>query len=93
MDLGSLMCAQIWVCALHTQRGVKHKQVDLEGQKLSLTLLNQWIEARIFGLEFRHSSHDPVMYGAKSISMWLIKFNFTESNFGCSLSLSHVSYS
>ena len=37
MDMGSLTCAQIWVRAVHTRTGVRHKQtctrVDSEGQR------------------------------------------------------------
>ena len=62
MDMGSVTCVHIWVCAIHMKgRGVRCKQVctrvDSEGQKDCLTLPRQWLEPRIFRFEFRHTNH------------------------------------
>ena len=64
MDMGSLTYTQIWVRAVHTKGGVRHKQVcilewTLGGQEISLSLRlpHQGIEPRVFGFEFRCTNH------------------------------------
>ena len=61
MDMGSLMCTNIWTHAAHP-KGVRRKQVctqvDSEGQKKpSLPLPHQGIKPRVFGFEFGLSNH------------------------------------
>ena len=64
IDVGSLTCAQISICAKGGAGGrVRHKQVctrvDTGGQKktVSLCLLHQGIEPRVLGFEFHLSNH------------------------------------
>ena len=66
IDLGSLICAQIRVCAIHMKEdgggggggGQACTRVDLGGiGKLILTLPHQEIEPSVSGFEFRHSNH------------------------------------
>ena len=61
MDMGSLMCAQMRVHAVHTKGSQAqtslHKSWLRGTEKLPLTLLHQGIEPRVFGIEFWRTNH------------------------------------
>ena len=53
MDMRSVLCAQMWVRAVHMRHKEVCTRVDVEGQKkLSVTLPRSGIEPRVFCLNF-----------------------------------------